>query len=240
MRGQYRHWIGLAPPPKIAYKPGMSDHQTAAELIQQGLVHHRAGQISLAMDRYTQVLRNDPQNVDALYYIAVISCGEGQFQQGIDLARRSLSFRTGQARAYNLIGQALHRMGQPKDALESFDKALECDVNFADAYGNRANMLTELGRHAEAISSFDRAVALNPRSATDWLNRGATLHGIGRVEDAIASYDKAIALELGISPATLNRRMSELLRSCGTRSRFQLGWRAALQATVPRPAPKSG
>ena len=73
MRGQYRHWRGLAPSPKTAYKPGMSEHQTAAELIQQGLVHHCAGQISLAMDRYTQVLRNDPQNADALYYIAVIA-----------------------------------------------------------------------------------------------------------------------------------------------------------------------
>ena len=76
MRGQYRHWRGLAPPPKTAYKPGMSEHQTAAELIQQGLVHHRAGQISLAMDRYTQVLRNDPQNADALYYIATDAGGD--------------------------------------------------------------------------------------------------------------------------------------------------------------------
>ena len=95
----------------------MSEHPTAAELIQQGLVHHRSGQIALAMDRYTQVLRNDPRNADALYYIALVACHEGQFQQGIDLARRSLSFRPGQARAHNLIGQALYRMGQPKDAL---------------------------------------------------------------------------------------------------------------------------
>ena len=124
----------------------MSEQQTAAELITQGLVHHRAGQISLAMDRYTQVLRNDPQNADALYYIAMVACDEGQFQQGIDLARRSLAFRPRQARAHNLIGQALHRMGKIKDALESFDNAIACDANFADAYGNRANMLSELGR----------------------------------------------------------------------------------------------
>src|SRR5262249_57372863 len=91
-------------------QPSMSEPQPAAELIQRGLVHHRAGQISLAMDRYTQVLRNDPRNADALYYIAMIACHEGQFQQGIDLARRSLAFRPRQARAYNLIGQALHRM----------------------------------------------------------------------------------------------------------------------------------
>ena len=39
--------------------------------------------------------------------------------------------------------------------------------------------------------------------------------------------DKAIAMELGISSATLNRRMSELMRVTGARTRFQLGWQAA-------------
>ena len=118
----------------------MTAPQTAAQLIEQGLFHHRRGEIALAMDRYTQVLRNDPQNADALYYIAVIACHDGQFQQGIDLARRSLAFRPKQARAHNMIGQAFHRLGQVKDALASFDDALECDPKFADAYGNRANM----------------------------------------------------------------------------------------------------
>lgn len=45
---------------------------------------------------------------------------------------------------------------------------------------------------------------------------------------AVGFNDKAIALELGISPATLNRRMAELMRTTGTRTRFQLGWHAAL------------
>ena len=158
---------------------------TAAELIEQGLHHHHRGEVALAMDRYTEVLRNDPRNADALYYIAVVACQEGQFQQGIDLARRSLSFRPGQARAHNLVGQALHRQGQIKDALAAFDSALECDVDFADAYANRANMLSALGRHAEALSSFDRAVALKPGEAAEWLNRGATLRAMGRLDEAL-------------------------------------------------------
>ncbi len=178
---------------------------TAAQLIDQGLFHHRQGEFALAMERYTQVLRIDPQNPDALYYVALVACHESQFQQGIDLARRSLAFRGGQARAHNLIGQALHRMGQIKDALASFDMALECDAKFADAYGNRANMLSELGRPAEALSSFDRALELNPNSATDWLNRGATLHSIGRFDEAIASYDRVIAIDPEFPMAHVNR-----------------------------------
>ena len=66
-------------------------------------------------------------------------------------------FNRRQARAHNVIGQALHRLGKVKEALVSFDDALECDVNFAEAYGNRAEMLSELGRHSEALSSLRQA-----------------------------------------------------------------------------------
>jgi DNA-binding NarL/FixJ family response regulator len=46
--------------------------------------------------------------------------------------------------------------------------------------------------------------------------------------------DKAIAAELGISSATLNRRIADLMKFYGTRSRFQLGWRTALDASASR------
>ena len=49
--------------------------------------------------------------------------------------------------------------------------------------------------------------------------------------------DKAIAHELDVSSATLNRRLAELMKALDTRTRFQMGWRAALEAfpeRVPR------
>ena len=64
-----------------------------------------------------------------------------------------------------------------------------------------------------------------------------------RVPDAAAKLvpllaaglnDKAIAHELGISAATLNRRLAELMKSLDTRTRFQMGWRAALDAFPER------
>jgi sugar-specific transcriptional regulator TrmB len=46
--------------------------------------------------------------------------------------------------------------------------------------------------------------------------------------------DKAIAYEAGMSTTTLNRRIAELMKCFGTRTRFQLGWRAALDAFPER------
>jgi len=46
--------------------------------------------------------------------------------------------------------------------------------------------------------------------------------------------DKAIAHELDVSSATLNRRLAELMKALDTRTRFQMGWRAALEAFPER------
>ncbi len=41
--------------------------------------------------------------------------------------------------------------------------------------------------------------------------------------------DKSIVHEMGISAATLNRRIGDLMKAYGTRTRFQLGWRVAME-----------
>jgi len=51
--------------------------------------------------------------------------------------------------------------------------------------------------------------------------------------------DKAIAHELDVSSATFNRRLAELMKGLDTRTRFQMGWRAALEAFPERAPPRT-
>jgi tetratricopeptide (TPR) repeat protein len=183
----------------------MAEPATTAQLLEQGLFHHRQGQMALAMDRYVEVLRRDPKNADALYYVAVVACQEGQYQQGVELARRAISFGPPQARVHNLLGQALYRLDERLEAIKNFDRAIALDPNFAAAHGNRANILVDVDRYDEALKSFDRALALNADSPTDWLNRGALLQLMGRDEEALASFDKAIACAPDFPEAHVNR-----------------------------------
>ena len=170
------------------------------------------------MERYTEVLRNDPQQRRRALLRRRGRLPGGPVPAG-HRARPPLAVDRPAAGARaqpDRPGAA--PAGQTKEALESFrrrDRA--ATSNFADAYGNRANMLSELGRPAEALSSFDRALALNPNSATDWLNRGATLHGLGRADEAIASYDRAIALDAEF----LRGASSTAPTCCTTLGRFE-------------------
>lgn len=196
---------GLAPPPIPLRSPPMTEHQTAAQILQQGLFHHRQGQVGLAMERYTEVLKNDPNNGEALYYVAVVACQEGQFKQGAELARKAIANGLNTAKVHNLLGQALDRLDQPLEAIKSFDRAIAIDPDFADAHGNRANILVDAGLADEALKSFARALALNPKSPSDLVNRGALLQDLGRHEEALADYDKALTVAPGAPNILINK-----------------------------------
>jgi tetratricopeptide (TPR) repeat protein len=183
----------------------MIDAPKAEALLQQGLFHHRHGQLEQALERYVEVLKGDPENADALYYVAVVACQGGEYAEGIKLARRAISIGPPTARLHNLLGQALYREGDRLEAIKNFDTAIALDPNLSDAHGNRANVLVDGGFPDEALKSFDRAVALNPDSAPDWLNRGVLLQSVGRYREALESFRKASASAPDLAAAHLNR-----------------------------------
>src|SRR3954464_1895718 len=91
--------------------------EAASDPFQQALALHRQGKHDLAMQRYVAILQREPNNVDALYYVAVLAPQEGQTDEGIKVLGRALDVGKPQARLYNLLGQAHLRKNQDGDAL---------------------------------------------------------------------------------------------------------------------------
>ncbi len=166
----------------------------ASDLLQEGLALHRRGAVDEAAARYGEVLRADPANADALYYLALISCQHGRFEEGAEFASKSLAGDPNQARSHVILGRALHALGLHADALASFDRAIAQAPELAPAHANRADVLSKIGRHAEALDSYDRALALVPDSVADWMNRGVALIALNRHDEAVASFERGYAL----------------------------------------------
>jgi protein O-GlcNAc transferase len=186
------------------------------DLLQEGLDLQRRGALAEAAVRYAQVLRADPGNADAHYYLGMMSCQQGRFADGAERARQALRRDPHHARAHVLLGRALSALGQRGEALANFDRAIALEPDFARAHGHRADLLGELGRNPEAVESYDRALALAPDTVADWFNRGTALLAVGRYGDALASFDRALALNPDFAEAHLLRapRLLSKLRLC--------------------------
>jgi tetratricopeptide (TPR) repeat protein len=177
----------------------------ASRLLQDGLDMHRRGAVADAAARYTQILKFEPKNVDALCLLG-LACGElKRFAEAVDLLRKALKLAPKHAPAHNLLGSALKEIGRNEEALASFNRAISQQPDLMDAYVNRADLLMALNRWAETVETYDRALAVRPSFFQGWCNRGVALERMGRLEEAIASYDRALALRADLTAAHANR-----------------------------------
>jgi tetratricopeptide (TPR) repeat protein len=105
---------------------------------------------------------------------------------------------------FQSLGNAQLSLGQFKDALDTYDKAIAGALADKTAPGDRikvarAQMLTNKGnsflklkRNDEAIAAFISAAELSPNPGVAYFNVCATQYNIGNMPGAVASCDKAI------------------------------------------------
>jgi protein O-GlcNAc transferase len=178
---------------------------TTTELMQEAIALQRRGAIAEAAARYEGVLRVDPNNPDAYYYLGMMSCQTGRFDAGVELARKALASDARHVNAHILLGRALGALGHHEEAIEALQQAVALGPNVAGCHSHLADALSDLGRKAEAVHSYDQALALMPDCVEDWFNRGLALDAIDRREEALESFDRAIAAKPDVAQVHLAR-----------------------------------
>src|SRR5215831_16068694 len=134
----------------------------ASRLLQDGLDMHRRGAVTDAAARYSQILKFEPKNVDALCLLGVAYGEQKRCKKAVKFLRKAVKVAPKHAAAHNLLGGALKELGRADEALASFDRAISHQPDFIDAYVNRADLLMTLNRLAEAVDTYDRALAIRP------------------------------------------------------------------------------
>jgi tetratricopeptide (TPR) repeat protein len=163
-----------------------------ADVLQEALALHRRGALAEAASGYAAVLRDDPANVDAHYYLGMLRCKESRFEEGAEHARRALAADPHHVRAHILLGRALSAVGKRDEALEQFDRAIALAPDLAEGHSYRADLLYDLGRNAEAVESYDQALVLAPKATENWFNRGMALISLGRHKEALESCNDVL------------------------------------------------
>ena len=173
--------------------------------MQEALLLHRQGALADAALRYSQVMRREPRNVDAVFLLALIMTQQGQVAEAQKLLRKAVKLAPAHASAHHLLGNVLKEGGQQEEALRSFKRALTYKPDLFDAYTQAAQMLIERGEQAEALAIHDRALAANPGRPEPWINRGLALHTLGQLDNAVASFDRALQMKPDFFEALFNR-----------------------------------
>ncbi len=110
----------------------------------------------------------------------------------------------------NARGDTLIGLGQPAEALASYERALQLLPRRAATCYKRGNALLALGRPADAAVSYGDAVRLRPAFVDALYNRGLALQVLNRPADALADFDAVLQSNPDDADA-LNNRGNTLL-----------------------------
>ncbi len=196
---------------------------TVAEVLAEGLAHHRAGRWPEARRIYRRVLAFDRAQPDALRLLGVLELEAGALDLAAAFLGQAVAVDPDNAVAQASLGRALRRHGDaqgaaaairrslvlmPADAevwttfgfavgADGFGRAIALDTQAVDALNNLATHRQKQGDAAMARRLLHRALAVEPGGSGLWQNCGLVLRGQGALMHAIAAFFRSTVLAPG-------------------------------------------
>jgi len=165
--------------------------QQAFELAMQ---HQQAGRRTEAEGLYRQILAFDPQHLDALQMLAVLTHESGKSSEAIAMIRRTMQLHPKAASCHSNLGMFLAGQGKLDEAIACFRQSLALRPDSPETLNNLGTALTARGELDDAIVALRQAVALRPTFAQAHNNLGTALCTSGQREEGIAELRRAVEL----------------------------------------------
>jgi tetratricopeptide (TPR) repeat protein len=177
------------------------------EKLQHALNCHGDGNLRDAATAYREIIAVDPDHVDALHYLGVVSLQTGQFEVAIEHIGKAVRLRPGNVDAITNLGNAQQAFGQLDHAIESFRAALELSPASAILLANLGNAYRQEGRIEHAIDCFEQSLAIDPKLAEVRRNLADALLDDGRMSEAlkqIIAAEKSDTQSLAVKASLAN------------------------------------
>jgi predicted O-linked N-acetylglucosamine transferase (SPINDLY family) len=157
--------------------------------------HFQTGRLQEAEQLYLQVLKTEPNRVDALHLLGVIAGQTNRHELAIEYLNAALRVDPNLASAHSNLGNVFINQRKLPEAIASFREAVRLKPDFAVAHNNLGNALREQGQLAEAVASLQQAVRLKPDNAEAHFNLGVALWSLGRLDEGVANYRRALSIK---------------------------------------------
>jgi tetratricopeptide (TPR) repeat protein len=97
------------------------------------------------------------------------------------------------AELHNLLAQVEESQGDPRAALQEYERAFEMEPNERNRYNWGLELVLQ-GDIASALKLFQEGVTLSPQSVKLWIGLGIALYSGGHSEDAVGAFLRATDL----------------------------------------------
>lgn len=174
-------------------------------LLQEAVVHHKAGRLPQAEALYRRVRAAQPNHFDAVHLSGIVALQQGRANEAVELLARAHRLAPRNAPCALRFGLALTTAGRAPEAEAPLRAAVALDPGSAEAWDALAHCLKVQDQLPAAVECHQRALAIQPGFAKGLFNFGLTLSLLGRQREALACHDRALAADPAYARAHYGR-----------------------------------
>lgn len=168
----------------------------ASAKIEQGIEHHKRGELQVAEALYSEVLSENPQHSDAHNLLANLYHHQGDNLKALYHANQAIALSR-HPQFLNTRGSVFIGMKRYQESVSDLRAALKAVPDMAEAHCNLCLAYRHLRDYRSAVRHGQEAVRLKPDLAIAWSNLGTVQQDAGDSVGAVTSYRRVLELEPG-------------------------------------------
>jgi len=176
-------------------------------LLQRAISHHQAGQIEEAKKLYLDILRQNPNQAQALNFLGLVAQQTGEYSRAIKLAKKAVAIEP-DARFFSNLGTAYRAEHKFEQAAEAFQQALKIDPSLIEAQFNLAGLYLDHGRNQEAITWFRKVISLKPTMLPAHEGLGQAFLNLDNFTEALSCVESALRMSPSSISAMTNKGLA--------------------------------
>ena len=161
--------------------------------IRQGEQFVKDGEPQKAEPIYRDILKRDPNHVEAARLLAGIAIKNDHFDDAVVFLRHAASVAPDYGRIWVDLTNVLRELGNLDEALACALEVLRLAPDTAESHVLYASVVGSAGRHEDAISAYQKALAIAPEKAGVMCSMAHHMKTIGNQDEAIATYRQSIS-----------------------------------------------
>jgi tetratricopeptide (TPR) repeat protein len=176
-----------------------------SESLNEGIAFHKSGKLDQAKNIYEKIIKQNPNNFEAINLLGIISLQLQDNDQAIILIKKAITINHKHHALYNNLGVAYKNLKKYDEAIINFNKAIELNPSYAEAYNNLGIIFKNTNQHKEAHKNYIKSIILKPNYAEAYNNLGLLYKELKKYDEAIINFNKAIELNPSYAEAYNNR-----------------------------------
>jgi len=172
------------------------------------------GQKEAAHKELQQIVKDDPQNIDAQCMLALSFSEQNLEQKALEHYNIALEIDSNFYPAYFNRGNIYFQKREYEKAKEEFNSCIKSAPNYAPGHYNLANTLGELSEFSDCILSLKRAIALEPTFVQAYLKLGDLYFDMGKFEECFPYYKRLFSQNFPGKNTTIEAFENKLVEAC--------------------------